>query len=115
VRHTQCRSDGAGRSSPIRASSQAQIEKKTALVAALADAKAQATEIASATALTISGVPSVSASVSPTYEVTDAEATLADLRPALLAWEATYNTVRPHQALGYLTPAEYLASVAGEV
>ncbi|MGE5409304.1 MAG: integrase core domain-containing protein [Syntrophothermus sp.] len=22
-----------------------------------------------------------------------------------------YNTVRPHQALGYLTPAEYLASL----
>jgi putative transposase len=49
------------------------------------------------------------------YEVTDAEATLADLRPALLAWEATYNTVRPHQALGYLTPAEYLASLPPEV
>lgn len=45
------------------------------------------------------------------YEVTDAEPTLADLRPALLAWETTYNTVRPHQALGYLTPAEYLASL----
>ena len=25
------------------------------------------------------------------------------------AWELVYNTVRPHQALGYLTPAEYLA------
>ncbi len=45
------------------------------------------------------------------YEITDAEATLADLRPALLAWETTYNTIRPHQALGYLTPAEYLASI----
>ena len=49
------------------------------------------------------------------YEVTDAEATLADLRPALLAWETTYNTVRPHQALGYLTPAEYLASLGIDV
>jgi len=49
------------------------------------------------------------------YEVTDAEATLADLRPALLAWEATYNTIRPHQALGYLTPAEYLASLGVDV
>jgi putative transposase len=49
------------------------------------------------------------------YEVTDAEATLADLRPALLAWETTYNTVRPHQALGYLTPAEYLASLGFHV
>ena len=49
------------------------------------------------------------------YEITDAEATLADLRPALLAWEATYNTVRPHQALGYLTPAEYLATMGIDV
>ena len=49
------------------------------------------------------------------YEVTDAEATLAGLRPALLAWETTYNRVRPHQALGYLTPAEYLASLGLEV
>lgn len=28
---------------------------------------------------------------------------------ALLRWEHTYNTIRPHQALGYLTPAEFLA------
>lgn len=26
----------------------------------------------------------------------------------VLAWEQTWNTVRPHQALNYLTPAEYL-------
>jgi transposase InsO family protein len=49
------------------------------------------------------------------YEVTDAEATLAELRPALLAWETTYNTIRPHQALGYLTPAEYLVSLEPDV
>jgi len=49
------------------------------------------------------------------YEVTDAEATLAGLRPALLAWETVYNTIRPHQALGYLTPAEYLASIGVDV
>jgi transposase InsO family protein len=49
------------------------------------------------------------------YEVTDAETTLADLRPALLDWETTYNTIRPHQALGYLTPAEYLASLGPDV
>lgn len=49
------------------------------------------------------------------YELTDAEATLAGLRPALLDWETTYNAVRPHQALGYLTPAEYLASVGIDV
>ena len=49
------------------------------------------------------------------YEVTDAEATLAGLRPALLGWETVYNTIRPHQALGYLTPAEYLASLGIDV
>ena len=26
----------------------------------------------------------------------------------LRAWELTYNTVRPHQALGYLTPQQFL-------
>ncbi|MGH2559873.1 MAG: integrase core domain-containing protein [Thermomicrobiales bacterium] len=26
------------------------------------------------------------------------------------AWEAEYNTVRPHQALGYRTPAAFLAA-----
>ena len=45
------------------------------------------------------------------YEVTDAEPVLADLRSALLAWETVYNTIRPHQSLGYRTPAEYLASL----
>jgi len=49
------------------------------------------------------------------YEVTDAEPDLAGLRPALLEWEEVYNTVRPHQALGYLTPAEYLASIGIDV
>jgi transposase InsO family protein len=49
------------------------------------------------------------------YEVTDAEPELASLQAALLAWETTYNTIRPHQALGQLTPAEYLASLAADV
>ncbi|MGH3594108.1 MAG: integrase core domain-containing protein [Pseudonocardiaceae bacterium] len=49
------------------------------------------------------------------YEVTDAEPDLIPLQVALLAWETTYNTVRPHQALGYLTPAEYLASIGIDV
>jgi len=43
------------------------------------------------------------------HEVTDAEPDLASWRAALLEWERTYNEVRPHQALGYLTPAESLA------
>jgi transposase InsO family protein len=29
--------------------------------------------------------------------------------------EVVYNTVRPHQALGYKTPAEYLASLSPDV
>jgi transposase InsO family protein len=52
------------------------------------------------------------------YEVTDAEPELASLAEALAAWEVCYNTVRPHQALGYLTPAEWLARAgfsAGQV
>jgi putative transposase len=45
------------------------------------------------------------------YEVTDAAPELEALQAGLAAWELCYNTVRPHQALGYLTPAEYLASI----
>jgi transposase InsO family protein len=44
-------------------------------------------------------------------EVTDAEPGLPSLGAALAEWEHVYNTVQPHQALGYLTPAEYLASL----
>lgn len=43
------------------------------------------------------------------YEVTDVEPELAPLTAELRVWEMCYNTVRPHQALGYLTPAEWLA------
>ena len=49
------------------------------------------------------------------YEVTDAASELDALQAALAAWEVCYNTVRPHQALGYLTPAEFLASLGVEV
>ena len=49
------------------------------------------------------------------YEITDAEPELEAFQAALLAWEVVYNTIRPHQALGYLTPAEYLASVGIDV
>jgi len=38
------------------------------------------------------------------YEITDCTFDLAELREKLLEWEHTYNTIRPHQALGYLTP-----------
>lgn len=37
----------------------------------------------------------------------------AELREALLAWQVRYNTHRPHQALGWKTPAEYRAEKLG--
>lgn len=43
------------------------------------------------------------------YEVTPCSLSIAELNRELQAWERTYNTVRPHQALGYLTPQEFLA------
>jgi putative transposase len=49
------------------------------------------------------------------YEVTDAEPELEAFQAELRAWETVYNTISPHQALGYLTPAEYLASLGVDV
>jgi putative transposase len=42
------------------------------------------------------------------YEVTDSTFDLAELRAKLLEWEHVYNAIRPHQALGYLTPLKFL-------
>ncbi len=42
------------------------------------------------------------------HEVTDTSFDIVELNQALLEWEMIYNTVRPHQALGYLTPKEFL-------
>jgi putative transposase len=42
------------------------------------------------------------------YEVTDAAVAVGPLNRSLQAWERVYNTVRPHQALGYLTPQEFV-------
>jgi putative transposase len=36
-----------------------------------------------------------------------------ELREALLAWQRRYNAQRPHQALGWKTPAEYRAEKLG--
>ena len=41
------------------------------------------------------------------YEWSTAKPSVAGLAPALREWEDTYNTIRPHQALGYLTPAQF--------
>lgn len=42
------------------------------------------------------------------YEVTDANFEIPELNRALLKWEEVYNTIRPHQALAYLTPQQFL-------
>ena len=43
------------------------------------------------------------------YEITPCPLPISQLNQELLDWERTYNTVRPHQALGYLTPQQFLA------
>ena len=42
------------------------------------------------------------------YEVTESSFDLSELRSELLEWERVYKTVRPHQALSYVTPLEFL-------
>lgn len=44
------------------------------------------------------------------YDCSTASPTVAGFKADLLAWEHTYNHIRPHQALDYLTPAEFLAT-----
>ena len=44
------------------------------------------------------------------YQVADLPTDLGGLQDALLAWNHIYETVRPHQALGYLTPAQFYQS-----
>jgi len=41
------------------------------------------------------------------YEVTEIELSLTEHNKQLEKWEYTYNYIRPHQALDYLTPDEY--------
>lgn len=45
-------------------------------------------------------------------EVLNAElfGALADARQRCAAWQDDYNTLRPHQALNFLTPTEYLTA-----
>ena len=42
------------------------------------------------------------------YQVIPSDWSVAHLNPQLRRWEHIYNTVRPHQALGYQTPLEFL-------
>ena len=45
------------------------------------------------------------------WELYDGDLELPPLQAALRSWEETYNHARPHQALGYRTPAEHLAAL----
>jgi putative transposase len=45
------------------------------------------------------------------WELYDGDLDLPPLQAALREWEETYNHARPHQALGYRTPAEHLATL----
>jgi transposase InsO family protein len=47
------------------------------------------------------------------WECYEGDLELPPLQQALRGWEDEYNHVRPHQALGYRTPAAYLASCQG--
>ena len=49
------------------------------------------------------------------YNISDATPTVAGFKDALRRFEHHYNHIRPHQALGYLTPAEFLAKHHMEV
>ncbi len=46
------------------------------------------------------------------YEVWDLDWTVTALNRKLRVWENIYNTVRPHQSLGYRTPHQYLRELA---
>lgn len=48
------------------------------------------------------------------YEVREFSLKVASLNQELKEWERIYNTVRPHQALGYLTPQEFVRAWRSE-
>ncbi len=42
------------------------------------------------------------------YDITDVSWTVPELNKELRQWEYVYNCIRPHQALGYKTPLQFL-------
>jgi transposase InsO family protein len=42
------------------------------------------------------------------YQMTDCSLEMTVLNHELRQWEKTYDTVRPHQSLGYLIPLQFL-------
>jgi putative transposase len=45
------------------------------------------------------------------YQATARSLEMKKLNRELRQWEKIYNTVRPHQALGYLTPQQFLRQI----
>ena len=45
------------------------------------------------------------------YQVTACSLEMKKLNRELRLWEKTYNTIRPHQSLGYLTPQQFLRQI----
>ncbi len=48
------------------------------------------------------------------YQVTACSLEMKTLNRELRHWEKIYNTVRPHQALGYLTPHQFLRQISSQ-
>jgi transposase InsO family protein len=48
------------------------------------------------------------------YPVTACSLEMKTLNRELRHWEKIYNTVRPHQALGYLTPQQFLRQISSQ-
>jgi transposase InsO family protein len=48
------------------------------------------------------------------YQVNACSLEMNQLNRELRSWERIYNTVRPHQALGYLTPQQFLRQVPSQ-
>jgi putative transposase len=48
------------------------------------------------------------------YQVTACSLEMPKLNRELPQWEKIYNTVRPHQALGYLTPQRFLLRASSQ-
>lgn len=48
------------------------------------------------------------------YQVTACSLEMKKLNRELRQWEKIYNTVRPHQALGYLTPLQFLRQISSQ-
>ena len=46
------------------------------------------------------------------YQQGNVSCLLPVMQQKISVWEHTWNTIRPHQALNYLTPTEYFAKIS---